>query len=145
VLERVIDPVLEVLSEPAAALAEPARVVDLVMGLLARHPNLARLVEHEILTGGERLSPLLRDRLAPVLEGARGAIAASPAAASWRPEQVPLLALALYHVAVGYFAMAPVYRELFGEDLLSDAALARQTRFFSDLVARLLPDDAASR
>ena len=51
---------------------------------------------------------------------------------------ISLLVLALYPVGVDYFTIAALFRELDGVDLLSDAALAAQTRFASELVELLL-------
>ncbi len=46
----------------------------------------------------------------------------------------------MYHVVVGYFTIAPLYRDLNGQDLLTQEALAKQTRFLTDLVANLFSD-----
>ncbi len=48
----------------------------------------------------------------------------------------------MYHVVVGYFTMAPLYRELRGVDLLAPDALVTQTAFLRELVSRLLPAQA---
>jgi hypothetical protein len=64
-------------------------------------------------------------------------MAQASAGDSWRAEEIPLLVLAMYQVVVGYFTVAPLYRELSGEDLLSREALERQTRFVTELVRRL--------
>ena len=142
VLERVTRPVLEGLTELLAEGEQGAdgtrRFVERIWGLLARHPNLPRLIQHETLTGGERFSPTLRDSIRPIFERAREVALASPARHHWKEDQLPLLVLALYHTLVGYFTIAPLYRELNGVDLLSSEALVRQTRFFSELVERLL-------
>lgn len=142
VLERGIAPVLEALSdyvrEPET---ERSRFVERVLSVLAQRPNLARLVMHETLTGGEHLSPLLRAWFKPAFEKAEEIIRASPGARRWSDEQIPLLVAALYQVAVGYFALAPLFRALDRGDLTTPAALARQARFFTDLVSVLLPDE----
>lgn len=146
VLERGIRPVVELLDEGVAAgpagLPDRHAFVARVFGILARRPALARLVEHEVLTGGERLSPVLGSWIKTAFGQAEETIRALPGARRWDEEQIPLLVMALYQVTVGYFALAPLMRAQRGEDLLSDEALARQTRFFADLVAALLPDEA---
>ncbi len=145
VLQRGIGPVLETLAEfvdtGSAAYHDSRQVVARVMQVLARHPHLARLVQHETLSGGRRLTPILRGWIGPTLARAREIVEAGPAARHWRPEEIPLLVLAMYHVVVGYFTIAPLYAEIDGEDLLSDAALARQTRFVSEVAARLFSDE----
>ena len=64
-----------------------------------------------------------------------------PGARHWEPDQIPLLVLALYHLAVGAFTIAPLYRALGQTDLLTRDALATQARFFAEVVALLLPED----
>lgn len=137
VLERGVSPVLRVLSEfVARGDADSVAVVSRMVEILAERPNLPRLVQHETLAGGQRLTPLLRDWIVPVF--ARGHEAAEASAGrAWPKEQIPLLVLAMYQVVVGYFAMAPFYREIGGEDLLAPEALKRQTRFLTELVHRL--------
>jgi len=141
VLERGIGPLIELLARSAAAPADesydPGRLVADVMQILARRPGLPRLVLHETLAGGQRLTPILRSWIAPAFARAHELVAASPAAARWDAEQIPLLVLAMYHVVVGYFTIASLYRDLSGAELLGDAALAAQTGFLRELVGRL--------
>jgi AcrR family transcriptional regulator len=147
VLERGLAPVLAALSGPERGAEPPAersrRIVADVMALLARHPNLPRLVLHETLSGGQRLTPMLRGWIAPALTRARELVEANPAAARWRPDLIPHLVVALYHVVLGHFTFAPLYRDLSGVDLLSEEAVARQTRFLGELVEALFPDPPA--
>jgi AcrR family transcriptional regulator len=141
VLERGIGPVIVLLARSAAAPADepsdPGRLVTEVMEILARRPAIPRLVQHETLAGGQRLTPILRSWIVPAFERAHELVAANPAARRWSPEQIPLLVLAMYHVVVGYFTFASFYRDLGGDELLGDAALEAQTRFLRELVGRL--------
>jgi AcrR family transcriptional regulator len=144
VLERGIGPVVGILAEfmeeGRDGYRDSARVVERIMALLARRPDLPRLLLHETLSGGQRLTPMLRDRIAPIFARAREMVETGPAARRWESEQIPLLVLAMYHVVVGYFTIAPFYRELGGEDLIQEQALARQTRFLAKLVAILFSE-----
>jgi hypothetical protein len=136
--------VLAILSAQGVSALPPSershRIVADVMALLARRPNLPRLVLHETLSGGQRLTPMLREWIAPAFARARELIEANPAAQRWRAEQIPHLVVALYHVVLGHFTFAPLYRDLSGVDLLSEEALVRQTRFLGELVDALFPD-----
>jgi len=142
VLERVVEPVLALLSEivqsPPRERPDSRQVVARVMALLARRPDLPRLVVHEALGGGQHLRPLLQKVVGPVLVRAQEAVLATPGAERWGRERVPLLVLAAYHMVVGHFAIAPFYRELSGQDLLEPAAIERQTRFLADVLELLL-------
>jgi hypothetical protein len=137
VLERGVGPVLRLLSEfVARGDADSGAVAARMLDILALQPSLPRLVQHETLTGGERLTPLLREWIVPVLTRGQE-MAETSAGDSWPREEIPLLVLAIYHVVVGYFTMAPLYRDLGGEDLLSPESLARQKHFLTELVERL--------
>ena len=147
VLERGFGPVLEVLAEfvaEGAASRDSGRVVERVVTLLARRPNLARLVQHETLSGGQRLTPMLRSWIAPAFARAHEMVEATPSARRWEHEDIPLLVLAIFHALVGYFAIAPFYRQLNDLDLLADPMRARQTRVLREIVAALFPPDVRS-
>jgi AcrR family transcriptional regulator len=145
VLERGIGPILAALSEfvEAGPAPDSRAVVRRILPLLAERPSLPRLLLQETLAGGRRLTPLLERWIMPAFERAHRIADATPGARRWQPDQIPLLVLGIYHMVVGYFTIAPLYEQLFGEDLLADAALARQTRFLEDAVRILLPDTEA--
>jgi len=139
VLERGIAPVLATLAKAALAggatgAPDPGALVEELMPQLARRPNLPRLIVQETLRGGDHLSPLLRQWLQPIFDRADRMIEAGPAASRWGAEQLPLLVLAMYNIVVGYFSVAPFYKELNGTDLLDRDMVERQTRLFSELV-----------
>ena len=141
-LERGIGPVLAILREFGVEDAErrdPGTVIARVMALLQRHPNLPRLVLHETLAGGQRLTPILRDWIAPVFGRAGEMVAATADSGRWTPEQLPLLVIAMYHVVVGYFASASLFADLNGIDLLSPPIFAQQTELLREIVASLFP------
>lgn len=141
VLERVIRPVLDLLAAEVGRSSgtNSDSIVQGVMDLLMQHPNLPRLVQHETLTGGQHLTPMLREWIAPVFVSANAAAAGT---AAWRDDQVPLLVLAMYNVVVGYFSAASMLGALSGDDLLSRDALERQTEFLLEFVNRLFPENA---
>jgi AcrR family transcriptional regulator len=145
VLERGIRPVFEVLSEVVESRDEAGmdtrQVVERAMALVAQHPNVPRLIQHETLVGGRRLTPMLQAWIRPVFERAQEMVEVSPAATRWSRDQIPLLVLAMYNVFAGYFTIAPLYRDMNDEDLLAERATTKQARFFADLVEVLFSDD----
>jgi AcrR family transcriptional regulator len=144
VLEQGIAPLLEAMTHYLqAGEAQPDRrdFTRQMFRLLAQRPQLPRLVQHEVLDGGEVLSPLLREWFKPTLAKAEEVIRALPGAQRWESDQIPLLVMALYHLAVGAFTIAPLYEALDREDLRAENALEMQTRFFADVVEALLPED----
>ena len=136
VLERDIRPVLDLLAKMVESQGELSSddVIAGTMKALADHPNVARLVQHETLSGGAHLTGMLREFIAPVFSQANRAATMREV---WPAAQVPLVVLSLYNVVVGYFTAATLYREIQGEDLLSSEALERQTRFLIEFVNRL--------
>jgi AcrR family transcriptional regulator len=150
VLARGIGPVAALLAElaraPEAERNDPRRVIEPIMRLLAERPRLPRLVLHETLSGGERLTPMLREWMAPTFARAQELVEergrASPLGPSGErlaPEQASLLVLAMYHVVVGFFASAPLYRAVTGTELLAEPMLTRQTELLRQMTEALLP------
>lgn len=144
VLARGIQPVLESLADYVAAGSdrqEPDAIMLQLMEVLHQRPNLPKLVQYELLSGGEQLAELMQDWLGPIVGQGLGLLQAGPAAHHWKPEQLPLLLMAIYNIVVGHFTVAPLYELLSGEDPLSDAALSRQSEFFGQVVTLLMGRD----
>ena len=149
VLERGLSPILEMLSTLVAKSEvaddtdepDPRAIIEWIVAVLDARPQLPRLLLRETLAGGNRLTPELRDWIAPIFERAGEAAARGVEEARFEADQVTHLVLAIYHVVVGYYAIAPFYKQLGGHDLLSEEARERQTRFVSDLVENLFSPD----
>ncbi len=144
VLERGLRPMLEQLEGVALerdATREGERLVAQLMDRFAAHPSLARLIQHEVLNGGERLTSLLREWIRALLAQAQRLIEEGPVVRRWTAEEIPLLVLALYNIILGYFTIAPFYQDLNGENLLSADARARQTRLLEHLVRVLFLEE----
>ncbi|MFP8873735.1 MAG: TetR/AcrR family transcriptional regulator [Myxococcota bacterium] len=142
VLERGLEPVLGVLSNLVAESSGQQRpdarpVVQSIMALLDARPHLPRLLLHETLAGGQRLTPVLRDTIGPIFENAQKVTETATQGTRWRTDQVPLLVLALYHVVVGNYTIAPFYEQLTSQDLMSEEAREKRTVFLTDLVETL--------
>ena len=95
---------------------------------LASHPNIAKLIQHESLTGGENLSRIVHGWLAPIVQTGLASVRANPTTV-WSEEEQPLAVAAWIHVILGHFAMAPLLRELFDVDPLAPEQIERQKRF----------------
>lgn len=143
VLARGIGPVLEQLAAFARqpqAQRDTDAILARVVAVLRRHPNLPRLIQHESLAGGHRLTPMLREWIEPVFGRAGEMAETAPSAGRWTPEQIPLVIAAVYNVLVGHFTFAPLYRALNGVDLLSDSMFEHQMRILREIVSALFPD-----
>jgi len=147
VLERGVGPVLKMLLQFVETAEESSweagDVLEATLTHLESHPHLPRLISHETLAGGNRLVPVLRDWVAPIFAAAEELVERGPAAERWHAEQRPLLVLAMFHVVVGYFTIAPLYRDVTGRDLLSASALRHQRDLLRTFLRVLFeaPDD----
>ena len=149
VLERGLSPILQMLSTLVAKSEvaddtdqpDPRAIIEWIVAVLDARPQLPRLLLRETLAGGNRLTPELRDWIAPIFERAGEAAFRGAATTRWQPEQIPQLVLAIYHVVIGYYAIAPFYKQLSGQDLLAEDAHSQQTRFLSDFVETLFSPD----
>jgi AcrR family transcriptional regulator len=141
VLERGISPVLQLLTqflaEGEASYQDPNRLVSEVMELLGRRPNLPRLVQYEMMSGGEHLSLILDDWLRPTMTRSLTMLESTPAVDHWKLDELPYLVLALYSVVVGYFTSAPLLLSMTGQEPTDTPALAKQTELFGRMVALL--------
>jgi AcrR family transcriptional regulator len=144
VLDRGIGPVIELLSElveaPTSQRVDAASVLQRIMDLLSEHPHLPQLLLHESLGRGQRLTPMLRDRIAPIFAKAQTIVESREGTHRWERDQLPLLVLALYNTVVGFHGIAPLYEALTGANLMSPELRARQTRFMTEMVEILLPE-----
>ncbi len=107
--------------------AASEQTLDSIMDHLAHHPNIAKLIQHESLTGGPSLSRIVHGWIGPIVESGMGAMAARPTV--WNDDEQPMAVAAWIHVILGHFAMAPLFRELFGADPLAPEQIERQKRF----------------
>jgi len=143
VLERGVRPIYAILDRLVAGGqdAPDRRAIAELMGHLSRSPKLARLIQHEALTGGAHAMRLARRWLAPLYARATEALERSPRLADWEPEELPLLLMTYHHLIFGHFAMAGALGDLLQVDLLSREAVDRQTRFLEKVTAKLLGGD----
>ncbi len=147
VLERGLRPILELVSELVSEEAtsdSDERALDRLVLHLARHPNLAKLIQYEALAGGERLARIGGRWLEPIYVRGIEALNKSKAEERWTPEELPLLLIAFQNLVLGYFAMAPLMHQAFGVDPTCEEGLQRQMAFLHKVMRLLVPPrDAA--
>ena len=142
VLERGLTPVLEMLSDLMGGERtrdQEERAIDRVVLHFAASPNLAKLIHYETLAGGERLAKIAGRWFEPVYQRGIDLLRDSPAAATWSDEELPLLLLGFQNMILGYFAMAPLVRQVFGLDPVGDEGLRRQMAFLHKVSHLLIP------
>jgi N-acetylmuramoyl-L-alanine amidase len=107
---------------------------------LAARPDIAKLIQHESLTGGPNLSRIVHGWLRPIVTAALEAIEKNPDSV-WSEDERPLAVSAWIHVILGHFAMAPLNEALFDVDPLSPDELERQKRFLRRFAAIMMSSD----
>jgi AcrR family transcriptional regulator len=140
VLERGVRPLVDVL-ESLAGLKEPDSAIPLVVGHLAKRPNVARLIYHEAVTGGAHLVPLARTWIQPMMARALDAMKRE-VASPWDEADYRRVVAMWVQLIVGHFAVAPLVEELIGEDPLAPETVERQTAFLRKLSRLVSGNDA---
>jgi len=140
VARRLLDPYLELLDK---LLAPPTDAATAQRNLetVARHyydtPNLARLVQHAALAGGDELEVLNREWFNPFLRRAAQLTARVPALAGEHRQRAAFVVMAFHSMMSGYITMAPIHRKLLGEDPLSKRARESHLAFLRSLAGAL--------
>jgi len=148
VLERGVRPLVSILKETSEEPAGPEatdRLIEALMAHMGGAPHLARLIQHEAVSGGEHLARLARRFVRPLVAQGLAELKRGRGLSAWSEEEHPLLIAAWVHLIVGHFAMAPLLAEVFDEDPLSPKGCARQTRFLRKLARLLMNGGGDSR
>jgi AcrR family transcriptional regulator len=97
------------------------------------NPNLARLLQHAALSGGPHTNKLIDELFRPMFQSE----------ARLEGEQIPPFSdsglqpwavMAFNNLVMSYVTMAPMYRDLLGQDPFSDAALENQLNLIKTLL-----------
>ena len=140
VLARGVQPLADLMDGLGEPDVRSGDVLDAIMDHLASHPNLAKLIQHESLIGGESLSQIAQGWLRPLVAQGLMAMKRNPNSV-WTDEEQPLAAAAWIHLILGHFAMAPLLRELFDFDPLAPEQLERQKRFMRRYALLMMSDE----
>jgi hypothetical protein len=77
---------------------------------------------------------MLRSWMAPIFARGDELVETGLGEDRWDRDELSLLVLAMYHILLGYFTIAPLYAEMDGRNLLSEEMLVKQERVFGGLV-----------
>jgi AcrR family transcriptional regulator len=112
------------------------RVFEWLEAMVRQHhanPNLARLLQHAALSGGPHTNELIDRLFRPMfqsgakIEGDEISIFADAGLQPWA-------VMAFNNLVMSYVTMAPMYRDLLGQDPFSDAALEQQLNLIKSLL-----------
>ncbi len=140
VMQRLLDPYFAMLGE---LLVPPADEADARTNLrtVALHyvqtPNLARLVQHAALAGGEEVDWLYERWLAPFFARAAALTDGVPVLRGAEPADVLRLVVAFHAMMSGYVTLAPLHERVLGGDPLDGAHVDRYLTVLADLAGAL--------
>ena len=136
VLERLLDDFTGPMEELNRGPITQERVLEWWETIVRKHqanPNLARLLQHAALSGGPQTTALIDRYFAPMfvsdteIDGASGMLLGDSGLQPWA-------VMAFNNLVMSYVTMAPMYRDLLGEDPFSDAALNKQLALMQTLL-----------
>jgi AcrR family transcriptional regulator len=136
VLERLLAAFAAPLEELGRGQVTYERVFQWLETIVRQHhanPNLARLLQHAALSGGPHTNELIDRLFRPMfqqdarIEGDIIPLFAEPGLQPWA-------VMAFNNLIMSYVTMAPMYRDLLGQDPFSEAALENQLKLIKTLL-----------
>jgi AcrR family transcriptional regulator len=143
VLERGLGPIVAGVAVAWQDGLRPERVQATLAALtahLAAHPHLARLLQRALLEESATVQALIERWVGSLYREGMAVVGRAARDAGWEADEVPHLAVALFGMIFAYFTNAAALRGLagWGDEHLSERALAVQRRFLEKAVLRLL-------
>jgi AcrR family transcriptional regulator len=136
VLERLLTAFAAPLEELGRGQVTYERVFQWLETIVRQHhanPNLARLLQHAALSGGPHTNELI-DRLFRPMFQPDARIEGDVIPLFTEPGLQPWAVMAFNNLIMSYVTMAPMYRDLLGQDPFSEAALENQLRLIKTLL-----------
>ncbi len=134
-LQAFIAPLNELLSEPEPVTRERVEQwLETMVRLHHARPNLARLLQHAALSGGPHTNELIEALFAPMFRSEDRALQADGVGLLFDAGLQPWAVMAFNNLVMSYVTMAPMYRDLLGQDPFSDEALEKQLTLIKTLL-----------
>ena len=136
VLERLLTDFAAPMQELDSGPVTYERVFEWLEAMVRQHhanPNLARLLQHAALSGGPHTNELI-DRLFRPMFQSGAKIEGDEISIFGDTGLQPWAVMAFNNLVMSYVTMAPMYRDLLGQDPFSDAALDRQLNLIKSLL-----------
>ena len=128
VIDRLLEEFVAPLQELRDGVVSRERILQWLETIVRMHherPNLARLLQHAALSGGPHTNELIERLFSPMFDPTQSQ---APDMAHWQvgPDLQPWAVMALNNMVMSYITMAPMYRDLLGEDPFSPEAEEKQ-------------------
>ena len=98
------------------------------------NPNLARLLQHAALSGGPHTNELIDRLFRPMFESGADKIVGENITLIENTGLQPWAVMAFNNLVMSYVTMAPMYRDLLGQDPFSEEALENQLNLIKTLL-----------
>ncbi len=143
VLERLLDDFskpLESLRGESITRETLLEWLDTLVGLHHARPNLARLLQHAALSGGPHTNELIERLFKPMFENPTGTGLVEDSGIGKLGDMglQPWAVMALNNMVMSYVTMAPMYRDLLGQDPFGEQALENQRTLIITLLTAVL-------
>jgi AcrR family transcriptional regulator len=113
--------------------------LELTVRMHHERPNLARLLQHAALSGSPHADALVDGLFRPMFEPPQDSEVPSFRVGE---DLQPWAVMALNNMVMSYITMAPMYRDLLGEDPLGPAALEKQLGLIMTLAEMVIGESA---
>ncbi len=136
VLERLLNDFLQPMEALNTGPVTHDRVFEWLEEIVRKHhanPNLARLLQHAALSGGPRTNELIDRLFRPMFEPS-GRIEGAESPMLGDADLQPWAVMAFNNLVMSYVTMAPMYRDLLGQDPFSEEALEKQLNLIKTLL-----------
>ena len=136
VLERLLTDFSAPMQELDSGSVTYERVFEWLETMVRKHhanPNLARLLQHAALSGGPHTNELI-DRLFRPMFQSGAKIEGDEISIFGDAGLQPWAVMAFNNLVMSYVTMAPMYRDLLGQDPFSDSALDQQLNLIKSLL-----------
>lgn len=146
VLSRLLDEFAAPMDELNEAPITDERLQQWLEAIVRKHhanPNLARLLQHAALSGGPGTNDLIERFFRPMFHDDDG-LAQPGLRALGDAGLRPWAVMAFNNLVMSYVTMAPMYRDLLGQDPFSEEALERQLTLVKTLLRAVIATPAAS-
>ncbi|MEM6583891.1 MAG: TetR/AcrR family transcriptional regulator [Pseudomonadota bacterium] len=140
VLERLLVAFSAPLAELAAAPVTHERIFQWLETIVRQHhanPNLARLLQHAALSGGPHTNELIERLFRPMFEP-EASVEGGAIGLLEDDSLQPWAVMAFNNLVMSYVTMAPMYRDLLGQDPFSDRALENQLKLMKTLLRAVI-------
>ena len=137
VLERLMVNFSAPLAELETGPVTQQRVLDWLEVIVRQHhgnPNLARLLQHAALSGGPHTNALIERLFSPMFQSSADRTEGQSITLFEETGLQPWAVMAFNNLVMSYVTMAPMYRDLLGQDPFSDEALDNQLTLIKTLL-----------